>query len=155
MQKSTATAVKIVTGIVIGLAAIGAQAADWRSIGSTGSGELFIDAASVQQTGNIRQAWSMWNFKEARKNDDPTFPALKSYQDLHSYNCADHTLRLTREIIYADNNGMGDKRDHTDALKGMTFTKPADGSVAEIMLKEVCAADVAQSAKSTKAKKKK
>lgn len=146
-QRISATVFKAAAGSIIALTCIGAQAADWRSIGSTDASELSIDADSVQQVGNLRQAWSMWNFKEARKNNDATFPALKSYQDLHFYNCKDQTLRLTREIIFADNNGTGDKRDHSDALTNMTFEKPAAGSVAEIMVKEVCSAPLAEKTK--------
>jgi hypothetical protein len=148
MQKSnariSAIVLKTAAGVAIGLACIGAHAADWRSIGATDASELSIDADSVQQVGQLRQAWSMWNFKVARPNNDASFPALKSYQDLHIYNCKDATLRLTREIIFADNNGLGDKRDHSDALTGTTFAKPAKGSVAEIMLKEVCSAPLAK-----------
>ncbi|RXZ39081.1 transcriptional regulator [Oxalobacteraceae bacterium CAVE-383] len=140
---------------ILGLACLAAQAADWRSIGGTDVSELSIDAESVQQVGALRQAWSMWNFKEARQNNDSSFPSLKSYQDLYLYNCKDQTLRLSKEIIFADNNGMGDKRDHSDALKGTTFDKPAPGSVAEIMLKEVCAAPLAKTADKAAVKKKK
>jgi len=89
----------------------------------------------------MRTAWSMWNFKEARANaGDKTFPSLKSYQDLHTYDCKNKTLKLTREIIFAGANGTGDKRDHSDALKNMQFAKPATGSIAESMLTEVCGA---------------
>jgi hypothetical protein len=142
MQKSTENVFKAIAGAILALAAASAHASDWRAIGSSNVGELSIDAASIKQTGDIREAWSMWNFKEARKNNDASFPTLKSYQDMHLYNCKDKTLRLTKEIIYAGNNGTGDKRDHSDALKGMEFSKPAEGTVAEIMLKEVCGADI-------------
>ncbi|HEY4316922.1 MAG TPA: surface-adhesin E family protein [Herbaspirillum sp.] len=156
MQKSIrrigVIASRAAAGGLIGLACLGAHAADWRSIGGTDASELSIDADSVQQVGNLRQAWSMWNFKEARKNNDATFPSLKSYQDLYLYNCKDQTLRLTKEIIYADNNGTGDKRDHSDALTGTNFDKPAQGSVAEIMLKEVCSAPLAKPATAKKKK---
>jgi hypothetical protein len=159
MQKSIQQIHAIVSraavGAIIGLACIGAQAADWRSLGGTDASELSIDADSVQQVGNLRQAWSMWNFKEARNNNDATFPSLKSYQDLYLYNCKDQTLRLSKEIIFADNNGLGDKRDHSDALTGTTFDKPAPGSVAEIMLKSVCSADLAKPVEKPTAKKKK
>lgn len=157
MQKSikriSAIALQAAAFGLIGSTCIAAQAADWRSIGGTATSELFIDADSVQQVGNLRQAWSMWNFKEARPNNDPAFPALKSYQDMYLYNCKDQTLRLTKEIIFADNNGGGDKRDHSDALTGTSFDKPAAGSVAEIMLKEVCAAPLAKTAAPAKKKK--
>ncbi|MDB5990998.1 MAG: transcriptional regulator [Herbaspirillum sp.] len=147
MQKLTATALKSVTGLAVALACMSAQAADWRQLGSTDMGELSIDAASITQNGNIRQAWSMWNFKEARPNNEATFPALKSYKDLNFYNCKDKTVRLAREIIFADNNGMGDQRDHSDALKNTQFAKPVAGTVAEIMLNQVCSADIAKTPK--------
>jgi hypothetical protein len=159
MQKSIQKIRKIVSravvGGVIGLACVGAQAADWRSLGGTDVSELSIDADSVQQVGTLRQAWSMWNFKQARNNNDATFPSLKSYQDLYLYNCKDQTLRLSKEIIFADNNGMGDKRDHSDALTGTTFDKPAQGSVAEIMLKAVCSANLEKPVAKPAEKKKK
>jgi hypothetical protein len=147
MQKLTVTALKSVTGLAVALACMSAQAADWRPVGSTNVGELSIDAASITQNGNIRQAWSMWNFKEARPNNDVTFPALKSYTDLNFYNCKDQTVRLAREIIYADNNAMGDQRDHSDALRNTQFAKPVAGTVAEIMLNDVCGADIAKTPK--------
>ena len=142
MSKFNAITLKTAVAITIAFTCIAAQAADWRVIGSTDAGELSMDAASVTQKGDVRQAWSMWNFKDARPNSEPGFPTFKSYQDMHSYNCKDKTMRLTSEIIYADNNGMGDKRDHSDALKGMAFAAPVPGSVAEIMLKQVCSSDV-------------
>lgn len=144
MQKLTVIALKSVTGLAVALACMSAQAEDWRQVGGTDAAELSIDAASITQKGDIRQAWSMWNFKDARPNNDPTFPALKSYKDLNFYNCKDHTMRLAREIIYADNNGTGDQRDHSDALKNTQFAKAATGTVAEIMLNNVCAADIAK-----------
>ena len=119
----------------------GANAADWRVLGSSDTAELSIDAASIKDQNGLRAAWSMWNFKEARPNgSDASFPSLKSYQDLHLYDCKNKTLKLTREIIFAGANGTGDKRDHTDALKNMQFVKPAAGSIAESMLTEVCGA---------------
>jgi hypothetical protein len=144
MQKFTGNAFKAITGAVLVLAFAHAQAADWRRIGGTDAGDLSIDAASIKQKGDVREAWSMWNFKQPRANNEASFPALKSYQDLHLYNCKDKTMRLTREVIYADNNGTGDKRDHSEALKGMTFAKPAPDSVAELMLMQVCSADAAK-----------
>lgn len=119
----------------------GANAADWRVLGSSDTAELSIDAASIKDQNGLRAAWSMWNFKEARPNgSDASFPSLKSYQDLHLYDCKNKTLKLTREIIFAGANGTGDKRDHSDALKNMQFVKPAAGSIAESMLTEVCGA---------------
>jgi hypothetical protein len=147
MQKFTEIALKSLVGLTVTIACVGAQAADWRNIGGTDASELSIDAASITQKGNIRQAWSMWNFKEARPNNDPSFPALKSYQDLNFYNCKDQTVRLAREIIYADSNGTGDQRDHSDALKNTAFVKPAAGTVPELVLKEVCSADLSKKAK--------
>lgn len=125
---------------MLALVCAGANAADWRALGSDDNAELSIDAASIKEQNGMRAAWSMWNFKEARQNaGDKTFPSLKSYQDLHIYDCKNKTLKLTREIIYAGANGTGDKRDHTDALKNMQFIKPAPGTIAESMLTEVCA----------------
>lgn len=152
IKRISTLALQIATVGLVGLTCIGAQAADWRSIGSTDASELFIDAESVQQVGNMRQAWSMWNFKEARQNNDASFPSLKSYQDLYLYNCKDQTLRLTKEIIFVENNGGGDKRDHSDALTDTVFDKPTAGSVAEIMLKEVCSAPLAKTAAPAKKK---
>lgn len=141
MQKKS---LSLMAGLSLLIACAGAYAADWRQLGSSDTYELSVDAASITQKGDIREAWSMWNFVQPRPNNDPTFPALKSYQDMHQFNCKDKTLRLTKEIIYADNNGQGDKRDHSDALKGMAFVKPATGSVGELMLQEVCATDIAK-----------
>ena len=115
-------------------------ARDWRVINSDKNTEMSLDAASIKEIGKMREVWAMWNFKEPRENKgDPTFPALKSYQDMYVLNCEDKTMRLTREIIYAENFGMGDKRDHSDALTNMTYEKPVPDSVAEAMVKQVCA----------------
>ncbi|WP_394780566.1 surface-adhesin E family protein [Undibacterium sp.] len=112
---------------------------DWRVINDDGSTEMSLDAASIRKIGSMREVWAMWNFKQARPNKgDPTFPALKSYQDMYILNCEDKTMRLSREIIYAENYGTGDKRDHSDALTNMTYEKPVPDSVAETMVKEVC-----------------
>ncbi|MES2072052.1 MAG: surface-adhesin E family protein [Pseudomonadota bacterium] len=123
----------------------GGTVADWRVINSDNNAEMSVDAASIKEIGKMRQVWAMWNFKEARPNQgDPSFPALKSYQDMYILNCEDKTMRLSREIIYADNYGTGDKRDHSDALTNMTYDKPAEGSVAETLLKQVCAFKLAK-----------
>jgi hypothetical protein len=47
-------------------------------------------------------------------------------------------MKLVREIIFADNDGKGDKRDHSDALKGMQFIQPKSMSVGDAMLQAVC-----------------
>lgn len=113
--------------------------ADWRVLSSDGKTEMSVDAASIRQIGNMREVWAMWNFKEARQNKgDPSFPALKSYQDMYLLNCEDRTMRLTKEIIYAENYGKGDKRDHSEALTNTSYEKPVPDSVAETMVKQVC-----------------
>lgn len=121
------------------LASLPAHAENWQSLGGTDTAELLVDTDSIVEANGIREAWSMWNFKDARPNSgDKDFPALKSYKDLHQYNCKAGTMKLVREIIFADNDGKGDKRDHSDALKGMQFTQPKSMSVGDAMLQAVC-----------------
>ena len=146
---------------VLGLVSLNATAANWQPIGGSDQAELAMDVASIKETNHIRQAWSMWNFKEARSNNgDESFPSLKSYQDLHEYNCKDQTMRLSKEVIYAENNAQGASRDHSEALKNMQFAKPQENSIGEVMLKLVCeytipsAATAKEAAKPAPAKKK-
>lgn len=115
-----------------------AHAENWQSLGGSDQAELSIDVDSIKESKGIREAWAIWNFKEARPNNESGFPALKSYKDMHQYNCKDQTLKLTKEIIYAENDGKGDSRDHSDALKNMQFVKPKPLSVAEAMVQAVC-----------------
>lgn len=133
-----------ITGLFAALSAtLPAHAENWQSLGGSDQAELLIDTDSIIESGSIREAWSLWNFKEARPNTgDASFPKLKSYKDLHQYNCKAGTLKLTREIIFAENDGKGDKRDHSDALKGQEFTKPKPMSVADAMLQSVCGFDL-------------
>ncbi|AKZ63045.1 transcriptional regulator [Herbaspirillum hiltneri N3] len=119
-----------------------AHAENWRNVGGTDTSELSIDVDSIKESKGIREAWSMWNFKEARSNNDTSFPTLKSYRDLHQYNCKDASLKLTREIIFAENDGKGDKRDHSDALKNMPFVKPKPLSVGDAMVQVVCGYEI-------------
>lgn len=121
------------------LASLPAHAENWQSLGGTDSSELLVDTDSIIESGGIREAWSMWNFKQARPNNgDQSFPTLKSYKDLHQYNCKAGSMKLVREIIFAENDGKGDKRDHSDALKGQEFIKPKPMSVGDAMLQAVC-----------------
>ena len=131
---------KIALILGLSIVCLGAQAADWQVVGQSDVSSLKLDKDSIKETKGIRQVWSMWNFKEPRKNEgDATFPAFKSYQDLTEYNCADKTTRLTREILFVENDGAGDKRDHSDALKNTKFAAPVKGSLAEgIMNNFVC-----------------
>lgn len=125
--------------VTVSATALNAAAANWQQVGNSDQAELMIDVSSIHETNNIRQAWSMWNFKEARDNNgDASFPTLKSYQDMHEYNCKDKTMRLSKEVIYAENNGQGASRDHSDALKNMQFTKPEDNSIGSVMITLVC-----------------
>ncbi|WP_343583101.1 surface-adhesin E family protein [Herbaspirillum sp.] len=125
------------------LALAPAHAENWQSLGGTDKSELQIDTDSIVESGGLREAWSMWNFKEARTNTgDSSFPALKSYKDLHQYNCKAGSVKLVREIIFAENDGKGDKRDHTDALKNMQFEKPKPLSVGDAMLQAVCSYEI-------------
>jgi hypothetical protein len=121
---------------------IGAHAEDWRTVGNSDTSELTVDVDSIKDNGGIREAWSMWNFSQARATNDKDFPSLKSYKDLQQYNCKDKSVKLTREIIYADLDGGGDKRDHSDALKNMQFVKTTPGTVADIMLQKVCSYEI-------------
>ncbi|KAF1041681.1 MAG: hypothetical protein GAK35_03149 [Herbaspirillum frisingense] len=121
------------------LAAIPAHAENWQSLGGSDQSELLVDTDSIVEAGGVREAWSMWNFKQARPNTgDSGFPTLKSYKDLHQYDCKAGTMKLVREVIFAENDGKGDKRDHSDALKGMEASKPKPLSVGDAMLQAVC-----------------
>ncbi|MEO6917848.1 MAG: surface-adhesin E family protein [Collimonas sp.] len=136
---------KLALTLTLGLACVVANAADWQSVGSSDTSELKLDQASIKETKGIREAWSMWNFKEPRKNDGDAkvLPTFQSYQDFTQYDCKAKTLRLSKEILFAGLDGAGTKVDHSDALKGSTFVKPADGSVAEVMMNFVCKFDLA------------
>jgi hypothetical protein len=132
---------KLALTLTFGLACIAANAADWESVGSSDTSELKLDQASIKETKGIREAWSMWNFKEPRKNDGDAkvLPTFQSYQDFTLYDCKAKTSRLTKEILFAELDGAGAKVDHSDALKNSTYAKPAAGSVAEVMMNFVCA----------------
>jgi opacity protein-like surface antigen len=132
---------KLALTLALGLACIAAQAAaDWQQVGSSDTAELKLDQNSIKETKGIREAWSMWNFKEARKNDGDAnvLPTFKSYQDFTLYDCKAKTLSLKKEILFADADGTGAKVDHSDALKNSTFAAPAKDSVAEVMMNFVC-----------------
>lgn len=124
-----------------------AHAESWQAIGGTDQAELLMDVDSIKANKDIREAWSMWNFKTARPNNDKNFPALKSYRDMHQYNCKEETLKLTREIIYSESDGKGNQLDHSDVLKNMQFTKPAPNSVGSAMVELVCGYDIPAAAK--------
>ncbi|WDZ98071.1 hypothetical protein Herbaro_09890 [Herbaspirillum sp. WKF16] len=125
------------------LATAPAHAENWQSLGGTDQSELLVDTDSIVESGGIREAWSLWNFKEARPNTgDSGFPTLKSYKDLHQYNCKAGTMRLVREIIFAENDGKGDKRDHSDALKNSQFEKTKPLSVGDAMQQAVCGFEI-------------
>lgn len=125
------------------LAGMPAHAENWKSLGSSDQAELLLDTDSIVESGGIREAWSLWNFKEARPNTgDSDFPSLRSYKDLHHYNCKAGTMKLVREVIFADKDGKGDKRDHSAALKGMQFGKPKPMSLGDVMQQAVCNFDI-------------
>jgi hypothetical protein len=115
-----------------------AHAENWQSIGGNDQVELSIDVDSIKESNGIREAWSMWNFKAARPSNDISLPTLQSYQDMHQYNCEEQTWKLTREVIFAENDGKGAKLDHSGALKNMQFTRGKPNSVADAMLQRVC-----------------
>jgi len=117
---------------------VGAHAENWQNIGGSEAANLSMDIDSIKDVNGIREAWSLWNFSTARPNNEREFPTLKSYKDKHQYNCKDQTMKLTNEIIFADNDGKGPKRDHSDALKNMQFAMPVPNSVADAMLQLVC-----------------
>lgn len=116
-----------------------ANAESWKTVGSTDEATLSIDTDSIQQKNNFRQAWIMWNFKKPRENaGDNTFPVVNSYKDMYIIDCKNQTMRLASEIIYAKNDGQGDSRDHTEALKSSPFTKADPNSVGSIIAEYVC-----------------
>lgn len=116
-----------------------AHAESWKPVGSTNEASLSIDTDSIKADGNVYQTWIMWNFKEPRKNEgDSSFPEVSSYKDLYLINCKDKTMRLASEIIYAKNDGQGDSRNHTDALKSSPFVKADPNSVGGIISEYVC-----------------
>ncbi|MBC7489792.1 MAG: transcriptional regulator [Glaciimonas sp.] len=131
---------KITFILGLSMLCIAAEAADWQTVGQTNVSSLKLNRDSIKEVNGIRQVWSMWNFQEPRKNEgDPTFPSFKSYQDLTEYNCTEKTTRLTKEILFVENDGRGDKRDHSNALKNSKFIIPVKGSLADgIMTNFVC-----------------
>ncbi len=137
---------KLALTLTLGLACVVAQAAaDWQPVGSSDTAELKLDQASIKENKGIREAWSMWNFKEPRKNDGDAkvLPTFQSYQDFTLYDCKAKTVRLTKEILFAGLDGAGAKVDHSDALKNSTYVKPAKDSIAEVMMDFVCAFPIA------------
>jgi hypothetical protein len=116
-----------------------AQAADWRVLIKDSKGELAVDVDSIKTMGTMREVWAMRNFAEAQQTNDKDFPTVNSYQDQYVLNCDDKTLRLAREVIYAEPNGKGDKRDQSDALANMPYNKPDPNTVVETLVNEVCA----------------
>jgi hypothetical protein len=136
---------------LLALISANASAENWQPIGASDQAELLMDVDSIKEVNGIRQAWSLWNFKEARNNNgDTSFPTLKSYKNLQEYNCKDQTIRLVKEIIYADNNAQGESRDHSEALKNMPFDKPPEQSIGHAMLTIVCSYTIPSTAPASK-----
>ncbi|MGS0741283.1 surface-adhesin E family protein [Glaciimonas sp. GG7] len=131
---------KIVLLFALSMIFLNAQAADWEVVGQNDASNLKLDKDSIKEINGIKQVWSMWNFQEPRKNaGDIGFPTFKSYKDLTEYNCAAKTMRLTKEILYQGNDGAGDMRDHSDALKNSKFVTPIKDSLADgIMRNFIC-----------------
>lgn len=140
---------KLALTLILGLACAVAQAdskTDWQpfgsgSLGNQVEGDLKLDQASIKENKGIREAWTMWNFKEARKNqgDADVLPTFKSYQDFTLFDCGAKTVSLKREILFAEADGAGARVDHSDALKNSTFAKPAPSTAAEALMNFVCA----------------
>ncbi|MDP5008632.1 MAG: transcriptional regulator [Glaciimonas sp.] len=141
--------------LILGLSFVcfGAQAAaDWRVV-TTGTNPetkeeiavLTIDKDSIKEAKGIREAWTMWNFKNPRKNEGSTdLPEFKSYKNLTEYNCKEKTMRLTKEILYVENDATGKQLDHSEALKDSKFLAPTKDSLAEkIMDNFVCSEKIA------------
>lgn len=150
---------KLLLPLLLAAACAGAQAAEWRVLSKDSKGELSVDVESIKPMGTMREVWAMRNFAEAQQTGDKSFPVVSSYQDQYVLNCDDKTLRLSKEIIYAEAGAKGDKRDQSDALINMPYNKPDPNTVVETLVNEVCAyapakKDEAPAKKDAPAKKK-
>ncbi len=156
---------KIALILGLSIVCLGAQAAeDWHTVTTITNPQdktqqvvVSVDKNSIKDVKGakgIRQAMTMWDFSYPRDNaGDASFPTFKSYRDITQYNCSDKEIkqggdvippksaRLASEILYAGNNGTGDKRDHTDALKNSKFAAPAPNTLGEKLMSDFICAD--------------
>ena len=86
----------------------GALAADWKLVGESLSGPVFIDRSSVAPRGTKIKAWFVYNYKEPRQPPEVVVPAqYRSLKQLRYFDCIEKTATLIQEIKYREPMGDG------------------------------------------------
>lgn len=118
------------------LPAAGAQAAEWTRVGRGAQPAVYVDLASVKETGHgARSAWILRSYSKGQTAPDGK--AYRSVRIQHLYACKDHTTTLLAQAFYPEAMGNGEavgnfKYEQYDA------EKIASGSVMDSVSKRVC-----------------
>jgi hypothetical protein len=83
-----------------------ASAANWEKIADGKISTIFVDAASMDRTGDIVALWYRQDFKHVISTDRQR-PAYRSARVLSYYNCAEREVAAARWIAYQGNEGKG------------------------------------------------
>lgn len=111
-----------------------ASAADWWFVGSIGSGStetaVFVDAASIMQSGNTKTAWTLW-INETADED-----GVRKERQLTKYDCTNRTRTLVSLTQLGNNNR------HIETITWATYEQEASyvepESIGEGTWKIVC-----------------
>lgn len=99
---------KILIALAALLAAAPSQGADWEFVTTTGTSNVYIDAAGIQSRGKARTAWFLFDHLDTRYDIDSA-RVFKSSTHQIDVDCTAQTLAWTRMEKFSGPLGTGNK----------------------------------------------
>lgn len=123
--------------IVVSLLANSSAAAEWIKVGENRNDTVYVDADTINKSGNLVKMWSLFDFKTRLT---ASFGMSWSFKSQDEYDCSEETFRTISITYYSENMGKG------KVVATKTFTEEWDpefdpiapGSVIQAMMKIAC-----------------
>ena len=109
--------------------------AEWKSIGSVESYDVYIDSTTVRRTGNLARMWQLRNYRTAQKSDDGRSYLSEVIQS--EYDCIQEKQHLIAYTEYLGKMGTGGVVNVGN--RATEWAPVVPGSVGEALWKVACA----------------
>jgi hypothetical protein len=95
---------KVILMILLSVISSNAMAG-WAKVGSNENATIYVDAATIQRTGNMARMWQLIDFKTTKKDMGEAYLSTK---DQNEYDCNEKKLRRRAFSEHSKNMGDGE-----------------------------------------------
>ena len=127
--------------ILLGLLPANTNAADWKTVSSTGDFIILVDIESIVTSSGKTKAWSKWiSTRPDNSNSATPSTAYQSIISLTAYRCADRTFLDLQAVAFADKDAMKRVQESSYPDYPSRYQSPLPETTGEALLLFVCKA---------------